>query len=75
MVGEGANRYKKNYPNFTKHTINEKKTILKDIYDQVIDNIDVNADENISKHELLNMEPLPKNIISIDQMKILMKEK
>jgi hypothetical protein len=66
---------KKNYPKFSKHTKNEKKELLTAIYNQVINNSNVNSIEDVAEHELLNLKPLPENIISIEQMKELMTQK
>ncbi len=68
-------KIKKNYPLFSKLTKNEKKTLIKDIYNQVIENKDVTDVEKVTENELLNLNPLPENIISIEKMKILMNRK
>jgi hypothetical protein len=66
---------KKNYPNFNSHTKKEKQEIIKDIWQQVYNNYDISTDPELSKQELLNIEPLPQNIITIEQMKKLMAQK
>lgn len=66
---------KKNYPNFNSHTKKEKKEIIKDIWQQVYNNYDFSTEPELSKQELLNIEPLPQDIINIEQMKKLMTQK
>jgi hypothetical protein len=66
---------KKNYPNFNSHTKREKKEIIKDIWTQVYNNYDFSTEPELSKQELLNIEPLPQDIITIEQMKKLMAQK
>jgi hypothetical protein len=66
---------KKNYPNFNSHTKKEKKDIIKDIWNQVYNNYDVSSKPELSKQELLNIEPLPQDIIAIEQMKQLMAQR
>lgn len=66
---------KKNYPNFNRHTKSEKKEIIKNIREQVYNNFDVNTEPKLSNQELLNIEPLPQDIITIEQMKKLMAQK
>jgi len=66
---------KKNYPNFNSHTKREKKEIIKDIWQQVYNNYDFSTEPELSKQELLNIEPLPQDIINMEQMKKLMTQK
>ena len=66
---------KKNYPNFNSHNKREKKEIIKDIWQQVYNNYDFSTEPELSKQQLLNIEPLPQEIITIDQMKQLMAQK
>jgi hypothetical protein len=66
---------KKNYPNFNSHTKIEKKQIIKNIWKQVYNNYDVSTEPELSKQELLNIEPLPQDIITMEQMKQLMAQK
>ena len=66
---------KKNYPNFNSHTKKEKKEIIKDIWKQVYNNYDFSTEAELSKQQLLNIEPLPQDIITIEQMKQLMAQK
>jgi len=66
---------KKNYPKFNSHTKREKKEIIKNIWEQVYNNFDLNTEPELSKQELLNIEPLPQDIITIEQMKQLMAQK
>ena len=66
---------KKNYPNFNSHTKREKKEIIKDIWKQVYNNYDFSTEPDLSKQQLLNIEPLPQDIITIEQMKKLMAQK
>jgi len=66
---------KKNYPNFNSHTKREKKDIIKDIWKQVYNNYDFSTEPELSKQQLLNIEPLPQDIITIEQMKKLMAQK
>ena len=66
---------KKNYPNFNSHTKNDKKEIIKDIWKQVYNNYDFSTEAELSKQQLLNIEPLPQDIITIEQMKQLMAQK
>jgi len=66
---------KKDFPNFNAHTKTEKKEIIVDIWHQVYNNYDVNSEVELSKQELLNIEPIPQDIINIEQMKKLMTEK
>jgi hypothetical protein len=63
---------KKMYPNFKQHTKKAKKEIIKSIWKQVYNNYDFNTEPDLSKQQLLNIEPLPQDIITIDQMKKLM---
>ena len=63
---------KNNYPHFNRHTKKEKKEIIKDIWQQVYNNYHVSTEPELSKSELLNIEPLPQDIITIEQMKKLM---
>ena len=66
---------KKNYPNFNSHTKREKKEIIIDIWQQVYNNFDFSTEPELSKQELLNIDPLPQDIINIEQMKKLMAQK
>jgi len=66
---------KKNYSNFNSHTKKIKKEIIKNIWKQVYNNYDFNTEPELSKQELLNIEPLPQDIITIEQMKKLMIQK
>ena len=66
---------KKMYPNFNQHTKKAKKEIIKDIWKQVYNNYDFSTEPELSKPQLLNMEPLPQDIITIEQMKKLMAQK
>ena len=66
---------KKNYPKFNKHRKKKKKEIITDIWNQVYNNYDVKTEAKLSKQELLNIEPIPKDVINIEQMKKLMTEK
>jgi len=68
-------KIKKNYPNFNCHTKREKKEIIKDIWKQVYNNYDFSTEPDLSKQQLLNIEPLPQDIITIEQMKKLMAQK
>ena len=63
---------KNHYPHFNRHTKTEKKEIIKDIWEQVYNNYDLSTEPELSKSELLNIEPLPQDIITIEQMKKLM---
>lgn len=63
---------KKNYPNFNSYTKTAKKEIISDIWKQVYNHYDVSTEAELSKPELLNIEPLPQDIITIEQMKKLM---
>ena len=66
---------KQNYPSFNTHSKAAKKEIIKQIWEQVSNNYDVNSEPELSKQELLNIEPLPQDIITIAQMKQLMAQK
>jgi len=66
---------KKNLPTFKRHSKKQKKQIIADIWNQIYNNFDFNSEINISKQDLLNLEPLPQNIITIDHMKKLMTQK
>jgi hypothetical protein len=66
---------KKSYPSFNTHSKAEKKEIIKNIREQVYNNYDVNTEPELSKQQLLNIEPLPQDIITIEQMKKLMAQK
>jgi len=66
---------KKNYPSFNTHTKKEKKQIIENIWNQVYNNFDVSTKPELSREQLLNIEPLPQNIITIEQMKQLMAQK
>jgi len=66
---------KKNYPSFNTHNKTEKKAIIANIWKQIYNNYDVSAEPELSKQELLNIEPLPQDIINIEQMKKLMAQK
>jgi hypothetical protein len=66
---------KKNYPSFNTHSKTQKKEIIKQIWEQVYNNSDVNTEPELSKQQLLNIEPLPQDIITIEQMKRLMTQK
>jgi len=66
---------KKNYPAFSSHSKREKKEIIKDIWKQVYNNCDFSTEPELAKPELLNIEPLPQDIITIGQMKKLMAQK
>ena len=66
---------KKNYPNFNSHTKKTKKEIIKNIWWQVYNNYDFSTEPELSKQELLNIDPLPQDIINIEQMKKLMAQK
>ena len=63
---------KKNYPSFNTHSKTEKKEIIEHIWKQVYKNYDFSTDPDLSKQQLLNIEPLPQDIITIEQMKQLM---
>ena len=49
---------KKNYPKFNSHTKKEKKDIINYIWRQIYNNYDVSTKPELSKQELLNIEPL-----------------
>jgi hypothetical protein len=66
---------KKNYPNLNSHTKKEKQEIIKDIWQQVYNNYDFSTEPELSNQELLNIEPLPQDIINMEQMKKLMTQK
>ena len=66
---------KQNYLSFNTHSKTTKKEIIKQIWEQVSNNYDVNSEPELSKQELLNIEPLPQDIITIAQMKQLMAQK
>ena len=66
---------KQNYPSFNTHSKAAKKEIIKQIWEQVSNNYDVNSEPELSKQELLNIEPLPQDIINIEQMKKLMAQR
>jgi hypothetical protein len=66
---------KKNYPSFNTHSKTEKKEIIKQIWEQLSKNNDVSAEPELSKQQLLNIEPLRQDIITIAQMKQLMAQK
>ena len=68
-------RIKKKFPKFSTHTKKRKKEILTNIWNEVYNNYDISHEPNLSKQDLLNLEPLPKNVITIDQMKKRMSEK
>jgi hypothetical protein len=70
-----VNQIKNYYPNFNRHTKREKKEIIKDIWEQVYHNYDLSTEPELSKQQLLNIEPLPPDIIAIEQMKRLMAQK
>ena len=70
-----VNQIKKNHPNFNALTKTQKKGIITDIWCQVYNNYDINNEPELSKQELLNIEPIPKDVITIEQMKKLMTEK
>ena len=63
---------KKNYPGFNTHTKKEKKQIIENIWNQLYNNFDGSTEPELSSEQLLNIEPLPQNIITIEQMKQLM---
>ena len=69
------NQIKKNYPKFNKHSKDDKKEIIENAWNQVYNNYDVKKQSKFSKQELLNIEPIPKDVINIEQMKKLMAEK
>ena len=66
---------KQNYPKFSTHKKKQKKEILTNIWNEVYHNYDFSHESNLPKQDLLNLEPLPKNIITIEQMKKRMTEK
>lgn len=66
---------KKNYPGFNSHNKKQKKQIISAIWGQVYNNYDFNKETELSKQELLNIEPIPDDVINIEQMKKLMTEK
>ena len=66
---------KKHYPSFNTHSKTEKKEIIEHIWNQVYNNYDISAKPELSKQQLLNVEPLPQEIITIEQMKQLMAQK
>lgn len=66
---------KKMYPNFKQYTKKEKREIIKNIWEQIYNNYDFNTEPELSKQQLLNIEPLPQEIITIEQMKKLMAQK
>ena len=70
-----VNQIKNNYPHFNSHTKTEKKEIINNIWNQVYNNYDLSTEPELSKQQLLNIEPLPQNIISIEQMKRLMAQR
>jgi len=66
---------KQNYPSFNTHSKTAKKEIIKQMWEQVSNNYDVNSEPELSKQELLNIEPLPHDIINLEQMKQLMAQR
>jgi hypothetical protein len=66
---------KQNYPSFNTHSKTQKKEIINQIWEQVSHNYDINTMPELPKQELLNIEPLPQDIITIEQMKRLMTAK
>ena len=70
-----VNQIKKDYPSFNTHRKAEKKELVEKAWSQVYDNYDVKKESEFSKQELLNIEPIPKDVINIEQMKKLMAEK
>ncbi len=66
---------KQNYPSFNTHSKTQKKEIIKQIWEQVYNNSDVNTEPDLSKQQILNIEPLPQDVITIEQMKRLMTQK
>ena len=70
-----VNQIKKDYPSFNRHRKAEKKELIEKAWSQVYDNYDVKKESGFSKQELLNIEPIPKDVINIEQMKKLMAEK
>ncbi len=66
---------KKMYHNVKQYTKAKKKEIIKNIWEQIYNNYDLSAEPELSKQQLLNIEPLPQDIITIEQMKKLMAQK
>ena len=66
---------KKNYPSFNTHTKKEKKEIIEHIWNQLYNNFDLSTEVEFTKQQLLNIEPVPQHIITIEQMKQLMAQK
>jgi hypothetical protein len=66
---------KQNYPSFNTHSKTEKKEIIKQIWEQIYNNYDVNTEPELLKQQLLNIEPLPQDMLTIAQMKQLMAQK
>jgi hypothetical protein len=63
---------KQNCPGFNTYCKAKKKEIIKQIWEQVYNNYDASTEPELSKQQLLNIEPLPQDIITIEQMKQLM---
>ena len=66
---------KKKFPNFKGLKKHKKKEIIKNIWDEIYENYDFSTEPVLSKQELLNIEPVPEDIITIEQMKKLMTQK
>jgi len=66
---------KKNYPSFNTHSKAEKKEIIEHIWNQIYNNFDFSTEPELPKQQLLNIEPLPQDIITIEQMRKLMAQK
>ena len=62
------NALKKQYPQFKTFTRKQKKALVRKVLKEVNENYDKLSENNIKSHELLNVQPIPENIFTLEQM-------
>lgn len=66
---------KKEHPNFQTLNNKKKKEVIEKIWGEVRKSIETKKEKEPSKHELLNVEAIPTDILTITRMQALMQEK
>jgi hypothetical protein len=62
------NELKREFPQFKKLTRKQKKKIVTKVLKEVHENYDKQSENNVKPHELLNIQPIPENVITLEQM-------
>jgi len=62
------NQLKREYPQFKKFSRKQKKELVQKVLDEVHQNYDKQSENSVKSPELLNIQPIPKNVISLEKM-------